>query len=292
MKIVFVTAKTKVVIKKTFGKFLYRELFAGISSNAGRHFSLRDVTSDIEQNLYELPKTFFYFFLKFLSFRIVTGVGITKVNHVIQLTISQRKLLPNGVLNTTNDQKSLVWITSPALDITDDQRLIENMDYVSVTMENRSIALISAKIDDDQHVVTGVRFRRYDGHIGIEIRATRFDFEKGNLLDLEDSWWIRNTNTLSELKLNRPDVPTKTLGKSEKFAENNEFIKLQPSDLEKDAAQTTVPYLDVATVEAVVPLSGIGLYYKSTSGYGGFIAPKLITYDFGPVRNKRAYVRW
>lgn len=31
-----------------------------------------------------------------------------------------------------------------------------------------------------------------------------------------------------------------------------------------------------------VPLAGIGIYHKGRPGYGGFIAPKLMTYDFTP----------
>lgn len=220
-----------------------------------------------------------------LRFRIVTGVGITKVNRVIQLTILQQKLLPNGVLNITKDQTNSIWITSPALNMSDDQiTLIENKDYASITWQNRSIALTSVTIRDNDHVVTGVRFRKQDGHIKVEIRATRYNFERGRLMDVENSFWMGNDNLLNELELDRPDVPTKSEEKSQMIAEKNQFIKFQPSAMEKDAAQTTAPYLDTATVNAFLPLSGIGLYYKSNPGYGGFIAPKLISFDFGRIR--------
>lgn len=195
---------------------------------------------------------FCQFYKKKVFYRIVTGVGITKVNHIVQLTILQQKLLPNGVLNTTKDQKNSNWIISPPFNLTDDRTLIEDDDYVSITRQNRSIALTSATIKDNGHVVTGVRFRKHNGHIGIEIRATRYDFERGILLDVGDSFWIGNSNNLSELALYKPDVPTKSLEKSRIFAEINKFIKFQPSDMNKDIAQTTVPYLDTTTVEAYV----------------------------------------
>lgn len=165
--------------------------------------------------------------------------------------------------------------------ISDDKTLIENTDYVSVTWQNRSIALTSVTIADNDHVVTGVRFHKQGGHIQVEIRATRYDFERGMLIDVADSFWMGNANLLNELKLDHPDVPIKSTKKSQMFAENNEFVQFQPSDIEKDGAQTTVPYLDTSTVQAYIPLSGIGLYYKSTPGSGGFIAPKLITFNFG-----------
>ncbi len=177
------------------------------------------------------------------------------------------------------------------MNYTNDDRpiLIEDKDFVTVTWSNRSIALTSAMIPGNDHVLTGVRFRKKFGKIGIEIRATRCDFEKGMLIDIENSFWIGSINgkiTMTEIVLDRPDVPTKSLEKSKVFPSNNKFIKFQPSDMDKDAAQSTVPYLDTTTVSAYVPLSGVGLYYKSTNGYGGFIAPKLITFDFGRIREK------
>lgn len=50
----------------------------------------------------------------------------------------------------------------------------------------------------------------------------------------------------------------------------------------KDAAQTTVPFLDSQYVSAAEesPLQGVGLYFKGNSGFGGFIAPQIETLDF------------
>lgn len=43
----------------------------------------------------------------------------------------------------------------------------------------------------------------------------------------------------------------------------------------------TVPFIDTQGVEASdpKPLSGAGIYYKSSPGYGGFIAPLIVLYD-------------
>lgn len=55
------------------------------------------------------------------------------------------------------------------------------------------------------------------------------------------------------------------------------------TDFDKDAAQTTVPFLDSQPVIPVIPmpLSGAGIYFKSTGDYGGFIGLKVFTYNFG-----------
>lgn len=49
--------------------------------------------------------------------------------------------------------------------------------------------------------------------------------------------------------------------------------------MEKDAAQTTVPFIDTQPVTSRVPLSGIGIYHKGRAGFGGFLAPTVFTYD-------------
>lgn len=51
--------------------------------------------------------------------------------------------------------------------------------------------------------------------------------------------------------------------------------------MHKDAAQTTVPFIDVQDVDSdpPVPLSGLGIYHKGQPSYGGFIGMRLITYD-------------
>lgn len=259
--------------------------FTGYNSTAGKMFSLRDVTSDIDHNLYEVTNCeFFYleFSIEFFFYRIVTGVGVIKVNDVIQLQILQQKLLPNGVL--MNDGTN--WTTSSPLNFTKYNAPVEDVDYVLVTWQNRSIALTSGVIKDNNHVVTGVRFRKEAGHVKLEIRATQFDFGTGILINLNKSFWTGNSNSLNELTTNKPDLPTRSVVKSQMFAESNQFIKFQPTDMDKDGAQTIVPYLDSTTVTAFVPLSGVGLYFKSSTGYGGFIAPKLITFDFGRIQKK------
>lgn len=60
------------------------------------------------------------------------------------------------------------------------------------------------------------------------------------------------------------------------------FIEFTHSDMDRDAAQTTVPFLDAQEVlpSVLVPLSGAGIFYKGENYFGGFIAPKVITYDF------------
>lgn len=66
-------------------------------------------------------------------------------------------------------------------------------------------------------------------------------------------------------------------------AETLRYVPFTHTSFTKDAAQTTIPYIDIQPVinEPAVPLVGAGIYYKGAEGFGGFIAPKIKTYDFG-----------
>lgn len=191
----------------------------------------------------------------------------------------------------TNEPRNVdsQWKTSQQFNV-DDEDVDEGQDYTTLSWANRSIALVSAIIEDNEHVVTGVRFRRSHNHIRLEVRATRFDFETGHLKDPGKSIWIGNNAILREVKIHRPDVPTKSRVKSTFYPENNNFVRFQPTDFEKDASQTTIPFLDASRLEASSPLAGVGLYYKSTYGYGGFIGPKLIVFDFGKYITPPSYI--
>lgn len=86
------------------------------------------------------------------------------------------------------------------------------------------------------------------------------------------------------MKLERPHVPLLTPSKSIPDSVPNQFIRFRESDRNMDASQTTVPFLDAQPVVPTkpVPLAGAGLFHKGRPNFGGFIAPKVLTYDFGP----------
>lgn len=84
--------------------------------------------------------------------------------------------------------------------------------------------------------------------------------------------------------MKRPDIPTKSKSKSIPTSKNNQFIEFTHTEIDSDVAQTTVPYIDAQDVTSFppVPLTGVGIYHKGQDLYGGFVAPKLITFDFAP----------
>lgn len=88
----------------------------------------------------------------------------------------------------------------------------------------------------------------------------------------------------TEMSLKQPHISTKSKLKSLPISSPNTYIKFTHSDINKDAAQTTVPFLDSQDVtnSPPVPLAGIGIFVKGQDGYGGFIAPRIKTLDYAP----------
>lgn len=118
----------------------------------------------------------------------------------------------------------------------------------------------------------------------------------GTLIEPEKSFWVSNDNTeqmsnsqrRSELTLKNPDVPIRSRAKSTPVSTPNQFVKFTHSDISRDAAQTTVPFLDAQDVvnNPPVPLEGVGLFLKGANGYGGFLTPKIKTFNYGPFIQK------
>lgn len=213
----------------------------------------------------------------------VTGVAITKVNRVIQLTIAQRELQQNGSIES-NSNESIHWTTSPSI-IVEDNNTVNGFDYHTLTYENRTIDL-DTLIAPVGQVVTGVRFNaNAKGHLTIQIRVTDIDITTGRLMNLNDSIWLSNPNGgKNKINIGRADVSTKAMEKSVSKNDTNAYVEFGPTDIKLDIAQRTVPFLEGLKVEpkVPVPLSGVGLYYKRAPGFGGFVAPKIVVYDFEP----------
>jgi len=76
-------------------------------------------------------------------------------------------------------------------------------------------------------------------------------------------------------------LQTKSSTASEPDMSSNKFIKFTHSSIDRDVAQTTLPFIDMQTVAPFpgVPLSGIGIYHKGTKSFGGFIGASVFTYN-------------
>ncbi|KAJ8946873.1 hypothetical protein NQ318_006783 [Aromia moschata] len=187
--------------------------------------------------------------------RVVTGLRFVKKNRIIHLQIQEG----------------------------------DGQDYHILSSEKLAIDLDDLEADEGS-IFTGVRFKEIGSHLNFEIFTTKFDFDTGKLLNpTSTSIWKDNPNTDSSIenprtkvRLSHPDIPIRSSSPSIPTSKSDQYVEFTHSDIDRDVAQTTVPFLDAQKVESLqaVPLSGAGIFHKGRSNSGGFIAPKIITYDF------------
>ncbi|CAH1638020.1 unnamed protein product [Spodoptera littoralis] len=237
------------------------------ASVAERFFSLREVMADINEN------------------KVVTGMRLVKLGKVFHIQIYQGKLVERGFVESSDE------VLAQAFD-PEQAGVLEGVDYHTLTYERRAIDL--DELDSPSgHVLTGARFRMIGAHLHFEIRATPFNYTTGKLHP-EKSQWISNDNTegshtpRTRLELYKPDLPTRSHTALRIDSQHDQYIEFTHSDFDADAAQSTVPFIDVQPVvpskalntKGATLLSGAGLYHRGARGSGGFIGVKVITYDY------------
>ncbi|KAJ8731650.1 hypothetical protein PYW07_004814 [Mythimna separata] len=237
------------------------------ASVAERFFSLREAVADIESN------------------KVMTGMRLVKLGKVFHIQIYQGKLVERGFVESSEE------VLAQAFDPTLGDG-VEGRDYHTLSYESRAIDL--DELDSPSgHVLTGARFRMIGAHLHFEIRSTPFNYTTGKLSP-EKSQWISNDNTegshtpRKRLELYKPDLPTRAHTPLRIDSQHDQYIEFTHSDFDADAAQSTVPFVDIQPVvpskalntKGATLLSGAGLYHRGAKGSGGFIGPKVITYDY------------
>ncbi|CAF4907893.1 unnamed protein product [Pieris macdunnoughi] len=233
-----------------------------VVSIAERTFSMREATSNIDLN------------------KVVTGLRLVKHGRVFHLQVSEGRLGERGAVTPGG------WVPFNKFDV-DDPDVRENVDYHTLSYERRAVDL--DELDSPYgHIMTGVRFRMIGAHLHFEIRSTPFNYTTGRLAP-ERSQWISNDNTdgtehpRSQLRLVNPDIPIYSNSPLPVDSKHDQYIEFTNSDFDADAAQSTVPFIDIQPVEPLKGaslISGAGMIHRGTRGSGGFIAPKLFTYDY------------
>lgn len=232
------------------------------NSSSDRYFNLRSVKADIKNN------------------KVITGVKLVKDNQIIHIQIQEAELLPRGGINSTD----AIWKPIDKYSVFD-STVKQGIDYHTIVWEKRAIDL-DELIPPQNHLLTGIKFRTIGTRLNLEIMVTPFNFTTGKLIQpFEKSYWISNDVTdRSELKLRDADIPLRSILQHVPDSDVNQYLNFAPSDRIKDAAQSTIPFLDVQPVEPNphVPIAGAGIFHKGRAGSGGFLALKLITYNFAP----------
>lgn len=83
------------------------------------------------------------------------------------------------------------------------------------------------------------------------------------------------------MELKEPEVPTNT-NTHVLSSKSSQYVQFTTTDFKKDVAQSTIPYIDLQELvtSPSLPLSGVGIFLKGAHHSGGFLALKLIHYDF------------
>lgn len=208
----------------------------------------------------------------------MSGIRLTKSNNVIHLTAVERELLPNAQLNA----QTYKILSNDTFRI-EDEYIYHGIDYFELTYENRTLNLDTITAERDQ-IVTGVRFKVNKGNIHLEVRFTYFDELSGKLDISTPSEWKMNSNSKRNVIVtSHMAVPTASINQTIPIVDADQnAIQFGPTSWSHDMAQLTVPFIDSILIEPYesVPLSGVGLFYKSQVGFGGYLAPHLITYDY------------
>lgn len=74
--------------------------------------------------------------------------------------------------------------------------------------------------------------------------------------------FLNNIHTRTQIVLNRPDVPTNSRAKSQPDSTTNQYIDFTHTDIDADAAQTTVPYVDAQDVTSIPPCAISGNFFS------------------------------
>ncbi|KAG6795681.1 hypothetical protein HZU73_09070 [Apis mellifera caucasica] len=228
--------------------------------NSDRYFSLRKVVSDVANN------------------KVVTGVRFKKVNQIIHIQIQQGELMPRGNI----DKASVHWKSIEEFNVLD-SNIKNGIDYHTLSWEKRGLDLDDLVLDKN-YLLTGFKFRMVGSRLNLEVRMTPFNFTTGKLIEpLNNSFWFSHDRTdRTELKLENPNIPTRLPLLALPDSKTEQYLNFAPSDRKTDAAQNTIPFLDVQSVESnpPIPIAGAGIFHKGRLGSGGYVALRLITYDF------------
>lgn len=211
--------------------------------------------------------------------RVISGIQLVKKNGIIHLHATERELLVDANLN-----KSESWALANDNFTVDDVGVKEGVDFYTLTYENRTLNLDEIAAARDQ-LVTGVRFRVINGRLQLQARFTYFDDSLGKLDIVSGSDWLGNSNTDRELlQSDHSYVPTKSPAQTLPLSsKNGNYVEFGPTGWVHDMAQNTVPFFDTQPLETSsepVALHGVGLIYKAWPGHAGYVAPKLIAYDY------------
>ncbi|XP_072395988.1 uncharacterized protein [Diabrotica undecimpunctata] len=238
--------------------------------DSDRYFSLRPSIADVNNNW------------------VVTGMRFVKKNRMIHIQIQQGLLLPYGYI----EQNSVSW--KPVSDFSiQSWNANEGEDYHMMKYLKSTMNLDQLDVPNQNYVITGAKFvLNYKKEIQLQIQVTPFNFTSGILNRAKSRNIDNGYNHRTKIAMNNLNDPTFSPQSTNYYGlyDNDLFprsVEFTHTDLNKDAAQTTIPFIDIQPVysDVAVPLQSAYLYYKKSPSYGGFVGINLQTYDYSNLYN-------
>lgn len=114
------------------------------------------------------------------------------------------------------------------------------------------------------------------------------------------TFWKSNSQSRSArrkaVSTSNSDEPTLSTSPSQINSMSNQYISVQGTSLRKDAGQTPVPFFDaqdLVETRNMTLIRGLGLFYKSQPGFGGFLGFRMIPMPIiHDVPENRKYDLW
>ncbi|XP_076270404.1 uncharacterized protein LOC143202632 [Rhynchophorus ferrugineus] len=151
------------------------------------------------------------------------------------------------------------------------------------------MALDNVEAPEPNYVVTGVQFVVVNNVVRLSVRFNKMDWMNGIILKNITETITATTKNLDEVRFDENvDVPILRL-KTNLVTQRFKFVRFTHTGFDADAAQTTIPYIDVQPVynKPAVPLRAIEIRYKENNPSGGFITPVIFTYNYGTLLNAK-----
>ncbi|XP_023317882.1 uncharacterized protein LOC106656888 [Trichogramma pretiosum] len=190
------------------------------------------------------------------------------------------KLLPSGQI----DVESQIW-KRKKFTAKDARRSVVGVDHLQLGWENRSFVLDDVELGND-YALTGVRFVYKNGFIKLAARGHKYNFKRGRINPRKEKWIVsgedRPNSDYEEFSVEDRAVPTDYRDNKVDSSGAVQYVNLTTSGMKSDVGQSLVPFVDTVPVvtKQLIPLAGFGLIHKGNRKSAGYLALKLIGYDF------------
>ncbi|XP_057327667.1 uncharacterized protein LOC130669025 [Microplitis mediator] len=229
----------------------------------GAHFNMTPQFSDFNNN------------------RVITGIRLVSKLSITYFVVQEGRLVNGSIDNTTVKWNDAV---TKKLEYYKERNLLPS--YTTEDLYALSYSYRSIDMDDINlpagWVAVGVKFKLLPNHhLSFEVAGMKIFDELGNRVISREIHWFGSTDyNRSELPTSDLDIPTMSKKVNRELSESGKnYVKFKMSGWWVDVSQTLYPYIDLqkVTTKPPAPIGGVGLCYKGQSGFGGFIAPKIIS---------------